>query len=52
MTARMLTELLMDKEMGPVAALQWLKNQNIQAIVASAIVRADIERALANAAVA
>jgi hypothetical protein len=52
MTARMLTELLMDKEMGPTAALEWLKKQDIQAIVSSPIVRADIERALANAIVA
>jgi hypothetical protein len=51
MTARMLTELSMDKEMGLTAALQWLRSQNIQSIAASPLVRADIERALANAAV-
>src|SRR5258708_805106 len=52
MTARTLTELLMDKEMGPTAALEWLKRQDIQTIASSPIVRADIERALANAIVA
>ncbi len=30
-TARMLTELLMDKEMGPAAALEWLRSQNLGA---------------------
>jgi len=51
MTARILTDLLMDKEMGPVAALEWLESQNIEVIAPSPLVRADIERALANAAV-
>jgi hypothetical protein len=52
MTARILTELVMDKEMGPIAALDWLGKQDIQAIASSPIVRADIERALSNAVVA
>jgi hypothetical protein len=51
MTARMLTELSMDKEMGPTATLQWLRSQNIQSITDSPLVRADIERALASATV-
>jgi hypothetical protein len=37
--------------MGPVAALEWLESQNIEVIAPSPLVRADIERALANAAV-
>jgi hypothetical protein len=48
-TARVLTEQAMDKEMDQARALQWLKTQNLSSIVGSEIMRADIERALANA---
>jgi hypothetical protein len=51
MTARMLSELSMDKEMGPTAALQWLKAQDIPSIATSPLIQADIERALTNASV-
>jgi len=50
MTARLLSELSMDKEMGPITALQWLRSQTISSIAASPLVRNDIERALANSA--
>jgi superfamily II DNA/RNA helicase len=50
MTARMLTDGLMDKEMGPEAVLTWLRQQDLGSLGLSAIVLADVERALANAA--
>ena len=49
MAARMLTDSTINKEMAPSEALRWLRGQNIDAIVSSQIVRADIRRALANA---
>ncbi|MES2055996.1 MAG: DEAD/DEAH box helicase [Pseudomonadota bacterium] len=48
MAARMLTDEAVDKEMGPVEALRWLRRQNVEAMIGSPIVRADIERALLN----
>lgn len=49
MTARILTDRLMDKEMGPEAALAWLGQQHLESLGLSPIVLADIERALVNA---
>lgn len=49
MTARILTEGLMNKEMGPEAVLAWLKQQSLGSLGLSSIVLADIERALLNA---
>ena len=49
MAARMLTDSTINKEMALSEALRWLRGQNIDAIVSSQIVRADIRRALANA---
>lgn len=46
LTARMLTDKVMDKEMGPQAALQWLRSQDLNDLPASSFVRADIQRAL------
>lgn len=48
-TARVLTEQAMDKDMDQARALQWLRTQNLATIVGSEVMRADIERALANA---
>ncbi|MBR0804568.1 hypothetical protein AB7M63_007910 [Bradyrhizobium japonicum] len=51
LTARILTDRLMNKEMGPEAVLTWLKQQDLGTLDVSPIVRADIERALANASI-
>jgi len=51
-TARLLTNESVDKEMTPVQALQWLRRQDINQLVSSSIIRADIERALLTSVVA
>jgi hypothetical protein len=48
LTARMLMDHTINKDMDPAMALRWLRGQNIEAIVASSIVREDISRALTN----
>jgi hypothetical protein len=49
-TSRLLADKLIDKEFGPAAALEWLRSIEVKDISSSAIVKRDIERALANAA--
>jgi hypothetical protein len=42
---------VIDKEMAPEAALRWLRAQDLNTITSSPIVRADIERVMANSAI-
>lgn len=51
LTARILTDEAVNKEMGPSEALTWLRGQEIEALIRSPMVRADIERALLNSAI-
>jgi hypothetical protein len=49
LTARILTDATIEKEMDQAAALLWLRTQDINALIASSVVREDIQRAIANA---
>ncbi|MER9002100.1 hypothetical protein NKI15_00475 [Mesorhizobium sp. M0862] len=50
LTARTLTDELIDKNMGLAEVLTWLRAQNLDDIVTSEIIRSDIRRALLNLA--
>lgn len=50
--ARVLTERAADKDMDEARALAWLRSQDLDAVLGSGLMRADVDRALANAGAA